>query len=64
MLSYINTEKREDIGKGRYRKMTTIKPERIEFNPQKDILDMMIGRNSRREQQPRHISYHCGLTAY
>ena len=57
MLSYINTEKREDIGKGRYRKMTTIKPERIEFNPQKGILNIMIGRSSRRKPQPHHIGY-------
>jgi hypothetical protein len=45
-------------------KMTTTKPERIEFNPQKGIPDMMIGRSSRRKQQPHHIAYHCGLTVY
>jgi hypothetical protein len=64
MLSYINTERREDIGKERYRKMTTIKPERIEFNPQKGSLDMMIETSSRRKQQPHHIIYQCGLTVY
>jgi hypothetical protein len=57
MLSYINIEKRKDTGKGRCGKMTTLKPERIEFNPQKGILNMMIGRNSRRKPQPHHIGY-------
>jgi hypothetical protein len=37
--------------------MTTIKPERIEFNPQKGILSMMIGAGNRRKQQPHHIGY-------
>jgi len=57
MLPYISTERREDIGKERYRKMTTIKPERIEFNPQKGNLNMMIETSSRRKQQPHHIGY-------
>jgi len=64
MLPYISTERREDIGKERYRKMTTIKPERIEFNPQNGILNMMIKKNDRRKQQPHHIADHCGLTVY
>jgi hypothetical protein len=57
MLPYINIEKRKDTRKGMYRKMTTLKPERIEFNPQKGIPDMMIGRSSRRKPQPYHIGY-------
>jgi hypothetical protein len=57
MLAYINTERRKDTGKGRCGKMTTIKPERIEFNPQKGILNTMIGRSSRRKPQPHHIGY-------
>jgi hypothetical protein len=57
MLSYINIEKRKDPGKGRCGKMTTLKLERIEFNPQKGILNMMIGRSSRRKPQPHHIGY-------
>jgi hypothetical protein len=57
MLPYINIEKRKGTRKGRYRKMTTIKPERIEFNPQKGILNMMIETSSRRKPQPHHIGY-------
>jgi hypothetical protein len=57
MLPYINIEKRKDNRKGRYGKMTTLKLERIEFNPQKGILDMMIGRSNRRKPQPHHIGY-------
>jgi hypothetical protein len=57
MLPYINIETRKDTGKGRYRKMTTLKPERIEFNPQKGILNMMIETISRRKPQPHHIGY-------
>jgi hypothetical protein len=57
MLPYINIEKRKDNRKERYGKMTTLKLERIEFNPQKGILNMMIGRSSRRKPQPHHIGY-------
>jgi hypothetical protein len=57
MLSYINIKRRKDTGKGRCGKMTTIKPERIEFNPQKGSLNMMIETSSRRKQQPHHIGY-------
>jgi hypothetical protein len=64
MLPYINIEKRKDSRKGRYGKMTTLKPERIEFNPKKGILDMMIGAGNRQKQQPHHISYKCGLNVY
>ncbi len=42
--------------------MKTAKPERIEFNPQVSIRDMMIGKNSREGRQEHHIAYQCGLT--
>ena len=37
--------------------MTTATPERIEFNPQNSITNMLIGRNGGRKHQPRHIPY-------
>ena len=37
--------------------MTTTKPERIEFNPQKGILNMMIEASNSRKQQPHHVGY-------
>jgi len=42
--------------------MKAAKPERVEFNPQISIRDMMIGKDSRDRQQQRHVAYHCGLT--
>jgi hypothetical protein len=41
--------------KGNASMLITIKTERIEFNPQKNILGLMIPKN--KEQQPRHIVY-------
>lgn len=41
--------------KGHASMLITTKTERIEFNPQKDILALMMPRN--KGQQPRHIVY-------
>jgi len=42
--------------------MKTVKPERIEFNPQIGIAGIMIGRYGTEKRTPRHIAYRCGLT--
>jgi len=42
--------------------MKTAKPERVEFNPQISITDMVIGKNSREGRQQRHVACHCELT--
>lgn len=41
--------------------MTAVKPERVEFNPQRGIAVMMIERN-RRQKQTHHIAYRCGMS--
>jgi len=40
--------------------MNTTKTERIEFNPQKNILGLTIERNKGRKRTPHHIMYHVG----
>lgn len=42
--------------------MKTTKQERVEFNPQGSIRDMMIGKESREGRQQQHVAYHCRLT--
>ena len=41
--------------------MTAVKPERVEFNPQRGIAVMMIERN-RRQKKTHHIAYRCGMS--
>jgi hypothetical protein len=42
--------------------MITTKAERIEFNPQKNILGLMIERNRGQKKTPHPIMYHLGAT--
>jgi len=36
--------------------MKTVKPEKVELNPQDSITGMMIGKNSREKQQKRRVA--------
>jgi hypothetical protein len=58
-MSYLAIERRRDSRRGE--KMTAVKPERVEFNPQRGIAVMMIERN-RRQKQTHHIAYRCGMS--